>query len=44
MHHSNVASLVRLEKVRHASLQTATDEDAVVDVIKEDGSESVNVT
>lgn len=44
MHHSNVASLVSLEKVCHSTLQTAADEDAVVDVIEEDGSESVNVT
>lgn len=44
MHHSNVASLVRLEKVGHSSLQTATNKNAVVDVIEEDGSECVDVT
>lgn len=38
MHHSNVAPLVRLKKVRHSSLQASTNENAVVDVIEEDGS------
>lgn len=44
VHHSDVATLVRLEKVCHSSLQTATDEDAIVDVVEKDGSESVDIT
>lgn len=44
IHHSNVAPLVGLEKVCHSSLQTATNENAVVDVIEEDGSKRVDVT
>lgn len=44
MHHSNVAPLVRLEKIRHSSFQTATNENAVVDVIEEDSSKCVDVT
>lgn len=43
IHHSNVTSLVRLQKVCHTSLQTAANEDAVVDVIEEDGSKCVDV-
>lgn len=43
-HHSQVAALDRLEEVCHPRLQTATDEDAVIDVIQKDGSESIYVT
>lgn len=43
-HDFEVAALQGLEKVCDSRLQTATDEDAVVDVVQEDRSESVDVT
>lgn len=43
-HHSEVASLKRLEKVYHPSLQTTTNEDTIIEVIQKDGSKSIYVT
>lgn len=43
-HHSDVAALQRLEKVRHSSLQTTTNEDTIIEVIQKDRSESIYVT
>lgn len=42
-HHFNVAALEGLEKICHPRLQTATNEDAIIDVIQEDVSESIYV-
>lgn len=42
--HIIVVTLVRLEKVCHPSLQTATDEDAFVDVEQKDGPQGIDVT
>lgn len=44
MHNFDVAALQSLEKVRHASLQTTTNEDTIIDVIQKDRSESIYVT
>ena len=42
--HSQVASLERLEQVGHPRLQSTADEDAVVEVVEEDGPQGVRVT
>ena len=42
--HSQVASLERLEQVGHPVLQPPADEDAVVEVVEEDGPQGVQVT
>lgn len=42
--HFDVAALERLEKVCHPSLQTTTNDDTFIDVVQQDGSESIYVT
>lgn len=42
--HFDVAALERFKKVRYTSLQTATNDDTFIDVVQEDGSESISVT
>lgn len=42
--HFDVAALDRLEKVCHPSFQTTTNNDTFIDVVQEDGSESICVT
>lgn len=42
--HSVVAALQRLEEVCHPGLQPTTNRDTIINMIEEDGSESVYVT
>lgn len=42
--HFKIAALERLEKVCHPSFQTTTDENAIIDMVQKDGSESIYVT
>ncbi len=42
--HLQIAALESFQEVSDSSLQASTDEDAVTEVIEQDGSEGVNVT